>query len=100
MQGLAVQECVFVLQLALDSFGRIDILVSNAAVNPAFGPILSTPEAAIDKILDINIKSPILLAKEVVPHLPKASQPCMMLCATCFSCKPSHWGHYQFSCST
>jgi len=32
----------------------IDILVSNAAVNPAAGPILETDDAVIDKIMDIN----------------------------------------------
>jgi NAD(P)-dependent dehydrogenase (short-subunit alcohol dehydrogenase family) len=31
-------------------FGRIDHLVSNAAVNPTAGPILDAPEEAIDKV--------------------------------------------------
>lgn len=44
-------------------YGRIDILVSNAAVNPGVGPILNTPEDQIEKILDINIKAAIFLAK-------------------------------------
>lgn len=35
---------------------RIDILVSNAAVNPFAGRIVDTPSEAIDKILDINVK--------------------------------------------
>lgn len=39
-------------------------LVSNAAVNPATGPVLELPESAIDKILDINVKAAILLVKE------------------------------------
>lgn len=42
------------VQFTLDTFGPIDFLVSNAAVNPAAGPILQMDEAAIDKILDIN----------------------------------------------
>ena len=60
-----------VFQFALDAFGQIDILVSNAAVNPASGPILEMPESAIDKILNINIKSAILLTKAVAEHLPQ-----------------------------
>ena len=47
------------------------MLVSNAAVNPAGGPILQMADAAIDKILDINVKSAILLAREVAPHMPQ-----------------------------
>lgn len=34
----------------LQVFGRIDHLVSNAAVNPTAGPILDAPEEAIDKV--------------------------------------------------
>lgn len=45
------------VQFALDTYGSgIDILVSNAAVNPAAGPIVEMEDAAIDKILDINGK--------------------------------------------
>jgi len=47
--------------LRLQAFGKIDCLVSNAAVSPAAAPISETPEHAIDKILDINIKSAVLL---------------------------------------
>lgn len=43
------------------AFGRIDCLVSNAAVSPAAAPISETPGHAIDKILDINVKSAALL---------------------------------------
>jgi len=45
----------------VQTFGRIDCLVSNAAVSPAAAPISETPGHAIDKILDINIKSAVLL---------------------------------------
>lgn len=34
---------------AIAEYGRIDALVSNAAVNPTAGPIADTPSDAIDK---------------------------------------------------
>jgi NAD(P)-dependent dehydrogenase (short-subunit alcohol dehydrogenase family) len=34
---------------ATDRFGRVDGLVNNAATNPYFGPLVDTPDAAIDK---------------------------------------------------
>ena len=34
----------------------MDILVSNAAVNPGAGPLAETSPDVIDKILDINVK--------------------------------------------
>lgn len=55
----------------LHHFGGIDILVSNAAVNPVFGPVLQTPEDAWDKIFDVNVKSAFLLAKDVIPLMEK-----------------------------
>ncbi|XP_071785454.1 dehydrogenase/reductase SDR family member 4-like [Asterias amurensis] len=50
-------------------YGGIDILVSNAAVNPVFGPMLQTTEEQWDKIFDINVKAAFLLIKECVPHM-------------------------------
>lgn len=56
---------------AVSDYGQLDILVSNAGVNPYFGPMLQTPESAWDKIFDSNVKCAFLLAKEVAPHLEK-----------------------------
>lgn len=61
------------LETALENYGTIDILVSNAAVNPAFGPILDCPEDAWDKIFDVNVKASFLLAKDVAPILKEKS---------------------------
>ncbi|KAF9803066.1 hypothetical protein SFRURICE_012311 [Spodoptera frugiperda] len=52
-------------------FGGLDILVSNAAVNPGVAPILETEEAVWDKIFEINVKCAWLLAKEAYPELVK-----------------------------
>lgn len=51
--------------------GRIDVLVSNVAVNPAFGPMLETTQRAWDKIMDVNVGSHFFLAKEAVRHMPR-----------------------------
>ena len=37
-------------------FGRLDILVNNAATNPHFGHISDTPMAMVDKTLQVNVK--------------------------------------------
>jgi dehydrogenase/reductase SDR family member 4 len=44
------------------AWGRLDILVCNAAVNPYFGPMASMPEEAYDKVMNCNVKSNFLLA--------------------------------------
>ena len=45
----------------LDQFGRIDIVVNNAATNPVFGPVTDTDLGAFDKIMDVNVKGPFYL---------------------------------------
>lgn len=57
------------LKEAVAKFGGIDILVSNAAVNPEVGSVLDCSEKAWDKIFEINVKCSFLLAKEVLPYL-------------------------------
>lgn len=56
---------------AVSKFGGIDILVSNAAVNPGVGSLLDTPEEIWDKIFEVNVKASFLLAKEVKPLIVK-----------------------------
>ncbi|XP_028410067.1 dehydrogenase/reductase SDR family member 4-like [Dendronephthya gigantea] len=53
----------------LEKYGKIDILVSNAATNPIIGNTLDATEEAWDKIFDTNVKATFLLIKEVVPHM-------------------------------
>lgn len=57
------------VEKTIAAFGGIDILVNNAATNPVFGPSLECSEAALDKILQINVKAPFELAKMVHPSM-------------------------------
>lgn len=42
-------------------FGRVDILVNNAATNPYFGPAIDISEGAFDKTVEVNIKGYFLM---------------------------------------
>jgi dehydrogenase/reductase SDR family member 4 len=53
----------------IQKFGGIDVLVSNAAVNPAVSSVLDSTEEVWDKIFDVNVKASYLLAKEVKPYI-------------------------------
>lgn len=86
------------LKVAKDHFGGIDILVSNAAVNPYFGPILDTPEDAWDKIFEINVKSTFFLAKETVPYLQERGGGSIILVASIAGFLPINFlGAYSIS---
>ncbi|XP_053451165.1 dehydrogenase/reductase SDR family member 2, mitochondrial-like isoform X2 [Nycticebus coucang] len=54
---------------ALEHCGGIDILVCNAGVNPLVGSTLGASEQVWDKILDVNVKAPALLLRQLLPHM-------------------------------
>jgi len=53
---------------AIEKFGRIDGAVNNAATNPYFGPLIDTPDAAIDKTFEVNLKGYLYVARAFVKH--------------------------------
>ena len=61
------------LQMLVDEthkqLGKIDVLVCNAALNPAYGPMSKIADDAFDKILGANIKSNHWLAQMVLPDM-------------------------------
>lgn len=59
------------VDLTLQTYGGVDILVSNAAVNPFFGNTMDSTEEVWDKILSVNVKASFLITKLVVPHMEK-----------------------------
>jgi dihydroanticapsin dehydrogenase len=58
------------VQRAADAFGRVDILVNNAAVFVLHG--IDAPVEAWRHILDVNVMGPALVAKHVVPQMRRA----------------------------
>ena len=54
---------------AVERFGRVDGLVNNAATNPYFGPLIDTPDAAIDKTFEVNVKGYLYCARALVRHV-------------------------------
>ncbi len=54
---------------AVAAFGRVDVLVNNAATNPYFGPMLDIEDGAFDKTFEVNVKGYFWAAREVARHL-------------------------------
>jgi len=44
-----------------ERFGRLDILINNAATNPYFGDMLGADEGVWDKTNDVNLKGPFFM---------------------------------------
>ncbi|HEX3672788.1 MAG TPA: SDR family oxidoreductase [Rhizomicrobium sp.] len=52
-----------------EKWGRIDVLVCNAALNPYYGPQMEIPDDAFDKIMSANVKSNHWLCQMVLPEM-------------------------------
>jgi NAD(P)-dependent dehydrogenase (short-subunit alcohol dehydrogenase family) len=54
-----------VVGAVLDRFGRIDVMVNNAATNPVFGGLMEIQPAAAAKIFEVNVLAPLRWAQQV-----------------------------------
>src|SRR5690606_24016720 len=53
----------------LQTWGRIDVLVCNAATNPVYGPTSEISDEAWSKIMDTNVKGSFWLCNMVLPQM-------------------------------
>jgi NAD(P)-dependent dehydrogenase (short-subunit alcohol dehydrogenase family) len=60
---------------AVERFGKVDVLVNNAATNPYFGPMMLAEEAAWDKTFEVNVKGYFHAIRAVVRHLQERNAP-------------------------
>ncbi len=55
-----------------EKYGKLDILVNNAATNPHFGELITAEESHWDKIMDVNLKGPFFMIQKAVPLMEAA----------------------------
>jgi NAD(P)-dependent dehydrogenase (short-subunit alcohol dehydrogenase family) len=48
------------IEVTLDRFGSVDILINNAGTNPAYGPMVEQDHTRFAKIFDVNLWAPLL----------------------------------------
>jgi NAD(P)-dependent dehydrogenase (short-subunit alcohol dehydrogenase family) len=51
------------IDATLDRFGRLDVLVNNAATNPYYGATLGVDESRYDKTFQVNLRGPLFWCK-------------------------------------
>jgi NAD(P)-dependent dehydrogenase (short-subunit alcohol dehydrogenase family) len=57
------------VEAAVGQFGRLDVVVANAGIAGATGPIADYPEDAFDRTLAVHVRGAFLLCKHAAPHL-------------------------------
>jgi NAD(P)-dependent dehydrogenase (short-subunit alcohol dehydrogenase family) len=53
------------IRRTLEEFGRIDILINNTGINPAYGPLLDVDLGAARKVLEVNVLAALAWVQQV-----------------------------------
>jgi NAD(P)-dependent dehydrogenase (short-subunit alcohol dehydrogenase family) len=54
---------------AVETFGRLDIVVSNAGISGVIAPVSDYPEEVFDEVLAVHVRGSFLLCKYSLPYL-------------------------------
>ncbi len=71
------------------TFGSIDVVVNNAAANPAFGPLLGATDELFDKVMSVNLRGPLTLSRLAHPHLVQGGHGSVINVASVEGVRPS-----------
>ncbi|MDY6796169.1 MAG: 3-oxoacyl-ACP reductase family protein [Actinomycetota bacterium] len=66
------------VRAVLEEYGRLDVLVNNAGVNPSYTQAERVEEEHWDTIMDINLKGAFLCCKQVIPVMKKQASGCII----------------------
>ena len=85
------------VQTAVGAFGRLDILVNNAAVREV-GPVAETPNAAWRRTLEVNLMGAVNVTRAALPHLRRANGASIVNLSSCYALTGrAGWGQYDAS---
>jgi len=65
--------CALLLEAAQAKFGAVHVLVNNAGYNFR-GPVEEAPSAELARIVDVNLKAPIVLTRLALPYLRRSGK--------------------------
>ncbi len=80
------------IEITTRYYGRIDILVNNAATNIAQEPVLNIDEVKFDKMVEINLKSAFRLIQAVAPGMCERGSGSIVNIASISGIRPQYHG--------
>jgi NAD(P)-dependent dehydrogenase (short-subunit alcohol dehydrogenase family) len=69
------EDCARLVAETAARFGKVDVVVNNAATNPHFGPLVDIEMGAWDKTFEVNLKGYFWMIREAVKNLRSRSTP-------------------------
>ncbi len=67
-------ECERLINAFVARFGGIDVLINNAGGLVARKPLPEIDDAFFDAVMDLNVRSAVMMTKHALPHLKAAAQ--------------------------
>lgn len=68
-----LDEIDALFEMVRKEFGRLDILINNAATNPYYGEASGLSPEAFDKTVEVNLKGPYFMSSKAVPLMIESS---------------------------
>jgi NAD(P)-dependent dehydrogenase (short-subunit alcohol dehydrogenase family) len=62
----------------LEEFGRLDIMINNAGLNPSYARVERVKEEDYDLIMDVNVKGVFLCSQRVIPVMKDQGKGCII----------------------
>jgi len=87
-----VEELQRLVDTTTRDFGKIDILVNNAATNIAQGPGIEMDDGQFDKMIDVNLKSTYRLMRLVAPGMCERGSGSVINIASIAGLRPQYHG--------
>jgi 3-oxoacyl-[acyl-carrier protein] reductase len=78
-----------IIQKTLENFGKIDVLVNNAGIDPGSAPVVDITDEMWDKALAVNLKSVFYFCRGVVPVMKKTGKGCILNVASIAAKEPN-----------
>jgi len=87
-----IEELQRLVDTTTREFGRIDILVNNAATNIAQGPAIEMDDGQFDKMVEVNLKSTYRLMRLVAPGMRERGSGSIINIASIAGLRPQYHG--------
>lgn len=92
------EELQNLVNKTIELYGKIDILVNNAATNPVYGKLAEINSEVFDKIINVNVKACLTLSNLCYPHFIKSGGGSIVNVASVEGLRPSFGlGMYSIS---